>query len=64
MTNESLNPRLAFDHKIERWMEWEPEEQSWHSYINMELRYKELDRARAIYERYILFPTHCNTYTC
>jgi len=35
-------------------MEWEPEEQAWHSYINFELRYKELDRARMIYERYIL----------
>ena len=40
---------------FERWMEWEPEEQPWHSYINFELRYKELDRARTIYERYILY---------
>ncbi|NWR58565.1 CRNL1 protein, partial [Bucorvus abyssinicus] len=40
---------------FERWMEWQPEEQAWHSYINFELRYKEVDRARAIYERYILF---------
>ncbi|KAK3093532.1 hypothetical protein FSP39_016867 [Pinctada imbricata] len=40
---------------FERWMEWEPEEQAWHSYINFELRYKELDRARMIYERYILY---------
>jgi len=39
---------------FERWMEWEPEEQAWHSYINFELRHKELDRARVIYERYIL----------
>ena len=31
-----------------------PEEQAWHSYINFELRYKEVDRARTIYERYIL----------
>ncbi|NXQ45188.1 CRNL1 protein, partial [Catharus fuscescens] len=31
------------------------EEQAWHSYINFELRYKEVDRARSIYERYILF---------
>uniref|UniRef100_A0A673FME3 Crooked neck-like protein 1 n=1 Tax=Sinocyclocheilus rhinocerous TaxID=307959 RepID=A0A673FME3_9TELE len=28
---------------FERWMEWEPEEQAWHSYINFELRYKEVD---------------------
>ncbi|CAM9786869.1 unnamed protein product [Lampetra planeri] len=30
---------------FERWMEWEPEEQAWHSYINFELRYKEVDAA-------------------
>jgi len=40
---------------FERWMEWEPEEQAWHSYINFELRYKELNRARVIYEKYILY---------
>lgn len=40
---------------FERWMEWEPEEQAWHSYINFELRYKEVDKARCIYERYILW---------
>lgn len=39
---------------FERWMEWEPDEQAWHSYINMELRYKETDRARSIYERFVL----------
>ncbi|TKS75346.1 Crooked neck-like protein 1 [Collichthys lucidus] len=27
---------------FERWMEWEPDEQAWHSYINFELRYKEV----------------------
>ncbi|CAB1444959.1 unnamed protein product [Pleuronectes platessa] len=39
---------------FERWMEWEPDEQAWHSYINFELRYKEVDKARTTYERYIL----------
>ena len=39
---------------FERWMQWEPEEQAWLSFIKMELRYKEVDRARDIYERYIL----------
>lgn len=34
-------------------MEWEPEEQPWLSYIKMEMRYKEVDRARHIYERFI-----------
>ncbi|KAG5276590.1 hypothetical protein AALO_G00107420 [Alosa alosa] len=31
---------------FERWMEWEPEEQAWHSYINFELRYKEVEKAQ------------------
>ncbi|KAI9528346.1 Crooked neck-like protein 1 [Dissostichus eleginoides] len=39
---------------FERWMEWEPDEQAWHSFINFELRYKEVDKGRSIYERYIL----------
>ena len=34
-------------------MEWEPDEQAWLSFIKMELRYKELDRARHIYERFV-----------
>ena len=38
---------------FERWMEWEPDEQAWLSYIKMESRYKEIDRARYIYERFI-----------
>ena len=38
---------------FERWMEWEPEEQAWHSYINLELRFKEFERARGIYERFV-----------
>jgi len=35
---------------FERWMEWEPEEQAWLSYIKMELRYNEIDWARQIYK--------------
>ncbi|KAI5609422.1 crooked neck-like protein 1, partial [Silurus asotus] len=42
--------RLVF----ERWMEWMPEEQAWHSYINFELRYKEVEKARCIYEIMVL----------
>jgi len=34
-------------------MEWEPAEQAWLTYIKFELRYKESDRARAIYERFV-----------
>ncbi|CAB1342751.1 unnamed protein product [Coregonus sp. 'balchen'] len=33
---------------FERWTEWEPEEQAWHSYINFELRYKELLNSSAL----------------
>lgn len=44
---------------FERWMEWEPDEQAWHSYINFELRYKEVDKGRSIYERYILPRSVC-----
>ena len=39
---------------FERWMEWQPEEQAWHSYINLELRYKVVDWARTIYECFVL----------
>jgi crooked neck len=35
-------------------MEWQPHEQAWLSYINLEMRYKEVDRARAVYERFVL----------
>ena len=38
---------------FERWMEWQPEEQAWQSYINFELRYKEVQRTRSIYERFV-----------
>ena len=68
---ELLGNVAAARQVFERWMEWQPEEQAWRSYINFELRYKELQRARAIYERYILsnrahlpqrHPTTCSMY--
>ena len=31
---------------FERWMEWQPDEQAWNTYIKFELRYKEMERAR------------------
>ncbi|KAA8582938.1 hypothetical protein FQN60_015484 [Etheostoma spectabile] len=54
---------------FERWMEWEPDEQAWHSYINFELRYKEnwikygrfeerhgyIAHSRKVYERAVEF---------
>ena len=41
--------RQVFD----RWMEWEPDEQAWLTYIKFELRYKEIDKARGIYEKFV-----------
>lgn len=35
-------------------MEWEPDEQAWLTYIKFELRYKEIDRARRIYDRFVM----------
>ena len=35
-------------------MKWQPEEQAWNSYINLELRYKVVDWARTIYECFVL----------
>lgn len=38
---------------FERWMQWEPNDKAWQSYIKLEERYNELDRASQIYERWI-----------
>uniref|UniRef100_A0A8C5MXQ0 Crooked neck-like protein 1 n=1 Tax=Leptobrachium leishanense TaxID=445787 RepID=A0A8C5MXQ0_9ANUR len=51
---EMLGNQAGTRQVFERWMEWQPEEQAWHSFINFELRYKEVDRARAIYERFVI----------
>lgn len=34
-------------------MEWEPDEQAWNTFVKFELRYKEIDRARSIFERFV-----------
>ena len=34
-------------------MQWEPNDKAWQSYIKLEERYNELDRASSIYERWI-----------
>jgi crooked neck len=34
-------------------MQWEPNDNAWKSYIKLEERYNELDRASSIYERWI-----------
>uniref|UniRef100_A0AAR2LQ72 Crooked neck-like protein 1 n=1 Tax=Pygocentrus nattereri TaxID=42514 RepID=A0AAR2LQ72_PYGNA len=43
---------------FERWMEWEPEEQAWHSYINFELRYKEVEKAPTVFNSIALVIVH------
>ncbi|KAH9103666.1 hypothetical protein LEN26_015230 [Aphanomyces euteiches] len=35
-------------------MDWQPDDQAWYSYIKLEVRAKDKERARAIYERYIM----------
>lgn len=39
---------------FERWMEWEPDEQAYLTFIKFELRYKETERAREIYCRFVM----------
>lgn len=39
---------------FQRWMEWQPDEQAWLTYIKFEMRYKEVDEARKIYEQFII----------
>lgn len=46
----NLGARAVF----ERWMEWEPPEQAWLTYIKFELRYHEVDRARKIYNNFVM----------
>lgn len=35
-------------------MQWRPDEQAWMTYVNFELRYKEIDRAREIYNTFVV----------
>ena len=34
-------------------MQWEPDDKAWQAYIKLKERYQELDRASAIYERWV-----------
>jgi crooked neck len=38
---------------FERWMEWQPDEQAWNSYVKFEMRNGEVERARSVYQRYV-----------
>uniref|UniRef100_A0A1I8AK96 TPR_REGION domain-containing protein n=1 Tax=Steinernema glaseri TaxID=37863 RepID=A0A1I8AK96_9BILA len=43
---------------LERWMAWEPDQQAWQTYINFELRYGEIDRAREVWQNFLKVHSH------
>ncbi|KAK0411411.1 hypothetical protein QR680_005641 [Steinernema hermaphroditum] len=43
---------------FERWMAWEPDQQAWQTYINFELRYGEVDRARRVWQQFLAVHSH------
>lgn len=57
---EMLGNVLAARQVFQRWMEWEPEEQAWQSFIRFELRYNEKENARNIYEKFVLVSGACS----
>eukprot|EP01098_Paradermamoeba_levis_P009253 TRINITY_DN3838_c0_g1_i2.p1 TRINITY_DN3838_c0_g1~~TRINITY_DN3838_c0_g1_i2.p1 ORF type:complete len:553 (+),score=91.11 TRINITY_DN3838_c0_g1_i2:138-1796(+) len=38
---------------FERWMQWNPEQNAWSSYIKFERRHNELERARELFRRFV-----------
>jgi len=38
---------------FERWMEWQPADHAWNSYIKFELRHNEIERVEQIFNRYV-----------
>lgn len=58
MLGEVQNARVVF----QRWMEWQPEEQSWLAFIKFELRYNEVENARAVFENFIKCHPKVTTY--
>ncbi len=45
---EMLGNIAAARQIFERWMEWEPDHNAWSSYVKLELRHKNIERARQI----------------
>uniref|UniRef100_A0A1I7YZQ0 Suf domain-containing protein n=1 Tax=Steinernema glaseri TaxID=37863 RepID=A0A1I7YZQ0_9BILA len=43
---------------FERWMAWEPDQQAWQTYINFELRYGEVERARRVWQNFLEVHSH------
>ena len=46
---ETPGARAIFD----RWVEWEPDDHAWTSYVRLELRANQPERARGVFERYV-----------
>lgn len=44
---------MAHRQLFERWMEWEPDDNGWNSYVKFEMRQQETERARKVLERYL-----------
>lgn len=49
MLGNVAGARALFD----RWMQWEPEDSAWTSYVRLELRANAPERARSVFERYV-----------
>lgn len=47
---------------FERWMQWEPTPNSWNSYLKMEVRHENFDKAEQVFERYLVVHNTVDTY--
>ena len=50
---EMLGNTTAARALFERWMQWEPDDPAWNSYVKFEVRQGEMALARAVHERYL-----------
>jgi hypothetical protein len=57
-----MSPEL--DEFSERWMKWMPDQRAWLSYINFELNFNEIRRAREIFERFVSCHTTVAAWIC
>jgi crooked neck len=54
MVEEMLGNIPGTREVFERWLSWEPDVAAWSAAIKFEIRYEELDNARALYERFTM----------
>ncbi|KAE9980319.1 hypothetical protein BLS_008084 [Venturia inaequalis] len=54
MVEEMLGNIPGTREVFNRWLQWEPDVAAWSAAIKFEIRYEELDNARALYERFTL----------